>query len=159
MKKKHFIATTIVLAVILLDQSTKLYIERGLPIHDPITVIEDFLHIVHVRNTGAAFGIMADQGLFIRVFFILVSIAAIFIIPFFLMKLKDHQIVPITGLSLVMAGAIGNLIDRIRLGEVIDFIDLHWYSYHWPTFNLADSAITIGGILLIIEILFIKEAF
>lgn len=147
------------MAVILLDQSTKLYVDRALPLHDPITIIKNFFHIVHIRNTGAAFGIMADQGLFLRVFFIIISSVAIIIIPFFLMKLKDNQIVPITGLSLIMAGAIGNLIDRIRLGEVIDFIDLHWYSYHWPTFNLADSAITIGGIFLIIEIVFIKDAF
>jgi len=159
LKKKYFIATIIVLAVILLDQSSKLYVERALTLHDPITVIKDFFHIVHVRNTGAAFGIMAEQGLWLRVFFISISTVAIIIIPFFLMKLEDNQIVPITGLSLIMAGAIGNLIDRLRLGEVIDFIDLHWYSYHWPTFNLADSAITIGGIFLIIEIVFIKDAF
>jgi len=74
-----------------------------------------------------------------------------------LRSLKDTETLLTSSLSLIMGGAIGNLIDRVRLGEVIDFIDFHWYSYHWPAFNVADSAITVGGVFLIVNTVFKKD--
>ncbi|KAF0117515.1 MAG: signal peptidase II [bacterium] len=158
MKKKYLITIAIVLGVILLDQSSKLYIDRLLPLHYSITIIKNFIHITYVRNTGAAFGLLASQGTGFKVFFFATtSIIAITVIIFFLRSLKDTQTLLASSLSLIMGGAIGNLIDRVRLGEVIDFIDFHWYSYHWPAFNVADSAITVGGVFLIVNTVFRKD--
>jgi signal peptidase II len=157
LKKKYLITIVIVLGVLSLDQACKLYIDRVLPLHHSVQIIKDFVHITHVRNTGAAFGFLAGQTAgFKYVFFITISILAIFVILFFLRGLENSQTLLIASLSMIMGGAMGNLIDRIRLGEIIDFIDLHWYSYHWPAFNVADSAITIGGVFLIIDIVFKK---
>ena len=148
----------IVLGIILLDQSSKLYIDRLLPLHYSITIVKNFINITYVRNTGAAFGLLASQGTGFKVFFFFItSIIAVLIILFFLRSLKDTQTLLTSSLSLIMGGAIGNLIDRVRLGEVIDFIDLHWYSYHWPAFNVADSAITVGGVFLIVNTVFRKD--
>lgn len=158
MRKKHRITIGIVLGVLFLDQASKLYIDETLALHHSIQIVDGFVHITHVRNTGAAFGFLSGQAMsgFRTVFLISVSCVAVLAILFFLKSLKDHQVLLISGLSMVMGGAVGNLLDRIRLGEVIDFIDLHWHAYHWPTFNVADSAITIGGIFLIIDIVFRK---
>ncbi|MFA4910552.1 MAG: signal peptidase II [Desulfobacteria bacterium] len=158
MKKKYLITIAIVLGVILLDQSSKLYIDRVLPLYYSIPIIKNFIHITYVRNTGAAFGLLASQGTGFKVFFFATtSIIAVLIILFFLRSLKDTETLLTSSLSLIMGGAIGNLIDRVRLGEVIDFIDLHWYSYHWPAFNVADSAITVGGVFLIVNTVFRKD--
>jgi len=157
LKKKYLITISIVLGILSLDQYLKLYIDSVLPLHHTIPVIKNFVDITHVRNTGAAFGIMAGQVTGFRFFFfIIISIVAILIILFFLRNLNDNQSLLISSLSMIMGGAMGNMIDRIRLGEVIDFIDIHWHSYHWPTFNVADSAISIGGAFLIIDIFFRK---
>ncbi|MFH1624343.1 MAG: signal peptidase II [Pseudomonadota bacterium] len=158
MKRNYLISIGIVLGVLLLDQSSKLYIDTVLPLHHSIPIIEDFIHITYVRNTGAAFGLFASHVGGLRFFFITISIVAILVMLFLLRNLKDDQVLLVSSLSLIIAGAMGNLIDRIRLGEVIDFIDLHWYSYHWPAFNVADSAITVGGGFLAINIVFRKEA-
>ncbi len=158
MKKKYLISIAIVLGVILLDQFSKLYIDSVLHLHDSISIIKDFIHITYVRNTGAAFGLFASQATGLKIlFFITTSIVAILIILFLLRNLRENQTFLISSLSLIIGGAVGNLVDRVRLGEVIDFIDLHWHSYHWPAFNVADSAITVGGVFLIIDIVFRKD--
>lgn len=158
MKKKYLITIAIVLGVILLDQSSKLYIDRLFPLHYSIPIVNNFIHITYVRNTGAAFGLFASEVTALKIFFfITTAIIAITVIIFFLKNLRDNQIFFILSLSLIMGGAIGNLIDRVRLGEVIDFIDLHWYSYHWPAFNVADAAITVGGFFLIVNTVFKKD--
>ncbi len=157
MKKKYLTTTIIVLGVLFLDQSSKLYIDRVIPLHHSVQIVKDFFHITHVRNTGAAFGFLAGQvGGLKSVFFVTISVVAILTILFFLRNLKDNQTPLLLSLSLIMGGAVGNLTDRVRLGEVIDFIDLHWHTYHWPTFNVADCAITIGGVFLIIDVVFRK---
>jgi signal peptidase II len=158
LKKKYLITIAIVLGVILLDQSSKLYIDRALPLYYSIPIVKNFIHITYVRNTGAAFGLFASQVTGFKVFFFLItSIIAVLVILFLLRSLEDTQTLLISSLSLIMGGAIGNLIDRVRLGEVIDFIDLHWYSYHWPAFNVADSAVTVGGVFLIVNTVFKKD--
>ncbi|NLC70767.1 MAG: signal peptidase II [Desulfuromonadaceae bacterium] len=140
-----FIITGVVVAF---DQITKLYVERNFLLHESVTVIENILDITSVRNQGAAFGILADSSIR-RPFFITVSIAAALFILWYIHNLEEgHDFLKIP-LSLIFAGALGNLIDRVRLGEVIDFIDVHWHQYHWPAFNVADSAISIGVTILL----------
>jgi signal peptidase II len=113
-------------------------------------VIRDFFNLTYVRNKGAAFGIFADSAVRIP-FFITVSVIAMLGILWYIRRIRNDQRLAIFSLSMVFAGAVGNLIDRIRLGEVIDFIDVFWQRHHWPAFNVADSAITVGVTLLFID--------
>lgn len=142
-------------AVLTLDQLTKLWIDAHFRLYESVTVIENFFNITYVRNKGAAFGILSDTSFRIP-FFITVGIIAAGAILWYLRTLHADQRRLHLALSLVFAGAVGNLIDRIRLGEVIDFLDVHWYQYHWPAFNVADSAITVGVGLLLVD-MFIEE--
>jgi signal peptidase II len=142
---------TIISSVILaLDQATKLYIDANFRLHESIPVIRGWFNLTYVRNKGAAFGIFADSAIRIP-FFITVSIIAMLGILWYIRRLRDDQKLAVFSLSLVFAGALGNLIDRIRLGEVIDFLDVYWQRHHWPAFNVADSAITVGVTLLFID--------
>ena len=155
MRKKYLITTAIILGVLCIDQLLKFYIDRTFPLHHSTTVIRNFFDITYIRNSGAAFGMFAGQITALRLFlFSALSIAAILVIFFILRGLKENQTLLISSLSLIIGGALGNLIDRVRLGEVIDFIDIHWYAYHWPAFNIADSAITVGGVVLIFVLIF-----
>ncbi|MDP2941926.1 MAG: signal peptidase II [Candidatus Omnitrophota bacterium] len=114
---------------------------------DQITKAIATTHLTLVRNTGAAFGLFRDQ----TILFILISAAAIIFIGFYLIKKKTSYYLP---LALILGGAVGNLIDRLRFGHVIDFIDFHF----WPVFNVADSCITIGAVILFFEIMRGKDA-
>jgi signal peptidase II len=152
MKTKYIILTTVSVLVLLLDQATKLFIDRSMELHSSITVLENFFNITYIRNKGAAFGFLAESS-FRLPFFILISIIAGVVIIGIFRKLRPEQKLTAVSLSLIFAGALGNLIDRIRLGEVIDFLDAHWYEHHWPSFNVADSAICIGVFLLALDML------
>jgi len=144
----------IVSAVLLvLDQATKLYIDSCFALYESVPVFENFFHITYVRNKGAAFGIFADSAVRIP-FFISVSTAAAIGILWYYRRLREGQSLLRWALALIFSGAVGNLIDRIRFGEVIDFLDVHWYQYHWPAFNIADSAITVGVGLLLLDLWF-----
>lgn len=135
--------------VLALDQGTKYLVARRFVLHESLTVVENFFHLTYVRNKGAAFGILADSAFRVP-FFITVSILAAAGILWYLSRARAQQKWLQFALCLIFAGAVGNLIDRIRFGEVIDFLDVHWYQHHWPAFNVADSAISVGvGILLI----------
>jgi len=114
-------------------------------------LLDNFFHLTYVRNKGAAFGILANSSIRIP-FFILVSLVALGGILWYLRRVSEQQRLIHWALALIFSGALGNLIDRVRLGEVIDFLDAHWYQYHWPAFNIADSAITIGVGLLLLDI-------
>ena len=139
----------IVSGVILLDQVTKFLATRLLQLNTPVPLIKNFLNLTLVHNRGAAFGFFQHQLLL----FVLVSLFAIGLI-FYNLKNKSHSFVLKLALSLILGGAIGNLIDRLRFGFVIDFLDLRV----WPVFNLADSAITIAALALSWELLFKKNA-
>ena len=144
----------IVSAVILvLDQLTKLYIDGCFALYESVPVFENFFHITYVRNKGAAFGIFADSAVRIPFFITVSTVAAIGILWYF-RRLQEGQRLLRYALALVFSGAVGNLIDRIRFGEVIDFLDVHWYQYHWPAFNVADSAITVGVGLMLLDLWF-----
>lgn len=136
--------------ILVLDQTTKLYIDANFRLHESVPVIRNLFHLTYVRNKGAAFGILSDSAIRIP-FFITVSFVAMLGILWYLNRIREDQSLAAFSLSLVFAGALGNLIDRIRLGEVIDFLDVFWGRYHWPAFNVADSAITVGVTLLFID--------
>jgi len=147
---KYRILAIISVVIIALDQATKLYVDANFRLHESMPVIRGFFNLTYVRNKGAAFGILADNAVRIP-FFITVSIVAMLGILWYINRIRNDQKLTIFSLSLVFAGACGNLIDRVRLGEVIDFLDVFWQRYHWPAFNVADSAITVGVTLLLID--------
>jgi signal peptidase II len=152
MNRKYLILCIITTIVLVLDQATKVLIDRTMGLHTSITVLQNFFHITYIRNKGAAFGFLADSS-FRLPFFICTSIVAVVVILGIFRKLRPEQGLNAVALSLVFSGAFGNLIDRVRLGEVIDFLDFHWYQHHWPAFNVADSAICVGVFMLAIDIL------
>jgi signal peptidase II len=139
-----------VTAIIVLDQLTKFIVNRTMPLHQSIPVIDDLFSLTYIRNTGAAFGMLAGSSAEFRwPFLVLFSVVAIGFIIMMLRRLPDREIGLITALAFILGGAIGNLIDRIAYGEVIDFLDFYWSNYHWPAFNVADSFITIGVIITV----------
>jgi signal peptidase II len=141
-------------AVLVLDQGTKFLVDKTMAMHQSIDIIPNFASLTYLRNTGAAFGFLAGSRSSLRiVFFVLISSVAVGCIVYLIRGLRPGKKTLLLSLSLVLGGAVGNLIDRLRLGEVIDFIDLHWYDVHWPAFNVADSAISIGVVLLFVQML------
>ena len=159
-KKKYIYVIVFSSIVILLDQYTKYIICNTIGLNARIEIIPDFLNIVHIRNSGIAFGLFKGFGSQFKILsLIMVSAVALFLLFFLISQIHKDDKLQTFGLSLIMGGAVGNLIDRFRLGEVIDFIDVHWRSvYHWPAFNVADSAITVGIIIILFnELLMIKR--
>ena len=158
MKKKNIIFSVTLGIVLLLDQITKMYVSSIMFLHDSSPVIDGFFSITYVRNPGAAFGFLADSSSSFRsVFFVAIAIIAILLILFLIMKAKDEELLFTLSLSLILGGAVGNLIDRVRFGEVIDFLDFYLASYHWPAFNVADTAISCGAVLLVFGMIKKKE--
>lgn len=142
--------TVIVSVVILLDQFTKWRVAQSMRLHESIPIISDIFNLTYIRNSGAAFGILSgSQAGFRMVFFGVTSILALFLLGTIYARLPPDDRVGQASVALVFGGALGNLIDRVRIGEVIDFLDFSIAGYHWPAFNVADSAITIGVGLLI----------
>jgi signal peptidase II len=149
---RHYRLLLIVSPILLiLDQATKLWVDGRFRLYESVPLIDNFLSLTYVRNKGAAFGILSDSAIRIP-FFITVSSVALIGILWYLRKMNVDQKLQQWAMTLIFSGALGNLIDRIRLGEVIDFIDVYWYRHHWPAFNVADSAITIGVGLLLIDL-------
>lgn len=137
--------------VVAVDQLTKGLIVRCLKLHEALPVVPNFFDLVYVRNKGAAFGILANTEYRVPFFIITTSVAVVFLVWFY-RQYRPDQVLGRCAVSLVLGGAIGNLIDRVRFGEVVDFLDVHWYQYHWPAFNVADSAICVGvGMLLLAQ--------
>ncbi|PKN76774.1 MAG: signal peptidase II [Deltaproteobacteria bacterium HGW-Deltaproteobacteria-10] len=140
--------------IIALDQITKNAITSRFLMHESYAVINGFFNLVYVMNPGAAFGFLASASATFRyVFFIGITCLAIVLIIYYLVKSKPGNIVTVLSLALIFAGAVGNLIDRIRFGAVVDFLDVYIGTWHWPAFNVADSAITVGAILMIWEMI------
>ncbi len=145
--------------LIILDQYTKMWVDAHIPKHRYIMVIDNFFAITHIRNPGVAFGLFADgPSEFKTYLFIGFSIIAIVaILVFFHQTPPENKMVRI-GLILIFSGAIGNMIDRVLYHEVIDFLDFFYGSYHWPAFNIADSCITIGVLLMFMDLIRIGKA-
>jgi signal peptidase II len=146
----------VALLVIALDQFSKWAIVEWVPLYDRISVAP-FLNITHQQNEGAAFSILADASGWQRWFFIVLAIGISGLIVVWLWRLRTaSQIVLSSGLALVLGGAIGNVIDRIRVGYVVDFVQVLIVGWPFPSFNVADSAITVGAVLLIVDALFLS---
>jgi len=143
------------LGVVIADQATKAMIVGSLRLHDSVPLILGFFHLVHVRNRGMAFGLLnrsyPEAG-----FWLLVgaSCLAVALLVFWFFRLRTTEVRMTLGLSLILGGAIGNLVDRLRFREVVDFLDVFWGVYHWPAFNVADAAITVGTLLVAISLFF-----
>lgn len=150
---RYRIILSYVVLVVLLDQSTKWLVNDNIPFYDSIAVTS-FFNLVHVRNFGAAFGVFNDPaGTWQFWFFLASTILATGIIYFVARGARERDKALFSGLGLILGGAIGNLIDRIRFNSVVDFLDFHWAGFHWPAFNVADIAICIGvGIAMLMII-------
>lgn len=144
--------------VIFLDQLTKLHIMQTMRLHESIPIVPNLFSLTYIRNPGAAFGLLAgSSNAFRMVFFGLTSIFALVLLCTILFRMPERDWVGRLSVAGILGGAIGNLIDRLRYGEVIDFLDVYVENYHWPAFNVADSAITVGVIFLIIHFAFEKK--
>jgi signal peptidase II len=155
--RKYFFI--IAVTVLLLDRLAKWAVASNIALHDSVVVIPGFLRLTHVQNTGAAFGLFAETSAQWKVgALVSFSILALVVVSALLWK-NSHSLSTTTiGLSLILGGAMGNLWDRMVSGHVVDFLDFYVGSYHWPAFNVADSAIVVGAILLVAEIVFTKPA-
>ncbi|PKM10439.1 MAG: signal peptidase II [Gammaproteobacteria bacterium HGW-Gammaproteobacteria-3] len=135
---------------ILLDQISKLTIAGTMRLYESIQVLP-FFNLTYVHNTGAAFSFLSQAGGWQRWFFAALAFAISVVITVWLARLKKHEKLLAAALALVLGGAVGNLIDRLAYGYVIDFLDVYLHDWHWPAFNIADSAITLGVTLMLIE--------
>jgi signal peptidase II len=155
--RRYLILLFVSLVLVLIDQIVKIYIHTGFELHESVQVIPGYFNITYVRNTGAAFGIFSkSHELFRQIFFLSIPPIAVGIILYFMYSVAENDWLQIYALSFISGGAIGNYIDRVRFGYVVDFLDFHFQNiYSWPAFNVADSAI-VGGVSVLFLIL-IKE--
>ena len=144
------------LLVVAADQATKLWVLAALQPHEVIPILPMF-NLTLVFNEGAAFSFLAGAGGWQRWFFVALAVVVSTVLVAWLWRLEAEERLTAAGLALVAGGAIGNLIDRLAYGHVVDFVDLYWRTWHWPAFNVADSAITVGVALLLLEALLPKR--
>lgn len=157
MTAKSKLVSSLLLFIVLLDQASKIIVDRTIPLHHSIPVIDGLFSLTYIRNKGAAFGLFAETHETFRFFFLIIfSILAIGFIVMMLRKLPERENGMIIALTFILGGAIANLIDRVFYGEVIDFLDFYWSRYHWPAFNFADSFITSGVILTLYRLIISK---
>lgn len=148
---------SISIAVVALDQITKWVIMNTIALHDMVQVIPNFFNLVHIQNPGSAFGLFANQNsIFRNIFLMTAAIIAICLVLYMYKRTSQEYPLLSIGFALIFGGAVGNMMDRLRLGSVIDFIDLYIANFHWPAFNIADSAISIGMVIFGYHIIFRK---
>jgi signal peptidase II len=142
------------LVIVAADQVSKAVVRATLPLHESVTVVPGLVDFTHVRNTGAAFGILSSADFpFKTTVIAVIATVALVAVGLYAASLAHHQLVARIGLALILGGAAGNLIDRVVAGSVVDFVDVYWRSYHFWAFNVADSAITIGVAMMILDML------
>ena len=155
MRKYHFLIAILVIGV---DRMSKWLVAGSITLHDSVPVLPGFFRLTHVQNSGAAFGLFAESSSEWKIaILILFSILALAVVSALLWKNSHSMTTTGVGLALILGGAVGNLWDRLLTGHVVDFFDFYLGSYHWPAFNVADSAIVIGALLLVAEILFARS--
>jgi len=148
--RKLAILMPVLMVGLVLDQISKLLILLKLPLGGKLPLIPGLLNLVHVHNKGAAFGLLSGWSAeFAWLFFVATTALVLVVLGYLLWQLSSDQWLAILGYSLILTGALGNLIDRIRLGEVVDFIDVYYGHYHWPAFNVADSLVCVGAAVLV----------
>ena len=154
MPRKLAIFMAILATGLPLDQVTKILVQLKLPLGSQVPLIPGLLNLVHIHNKGAAFGLLSGWPVeYAWLFFVATTGLVLGVLGYLLWRLPDDHWPAALGYSLILTGALGNLIDRVRLGEVVDFIDVYWGRYHWPAFNVADSAISVGAAILIVALL------
>jgi signal peptidase II len=144
--------------IVLLDQVSKAIVRRTLPLHESVSVIPGVMDFTHIRNTGAAFGFLNGVDFpFKTIVIAIVATAALIGVALYAAGLTHHQTLARVGLALIIGGAGGNLIDRVIAGSVVDFVDVYWRSYHFWAFNVADSAISIGVAIMILDMIGVNQ--
>jgi len=142
------------IVVVVVDQITKALVRARLPVYTSVTVVPGFVDFTHVPNTGAAFGLLSASDFpFKTALIAIIATGAMVSVGLYAAKLAHHQLFARTGLALIIGGAAGNLIDRITVGSVVDFVDVYWRTHHFWAFNVADSAISIGVSIMILDML------
>jgi signal peptidase II len=140
--------------LIILDQASKWLVTKSLPLEGTRDLVKGFLRLWHVRNSGAVWGFFqGHDGSWVPKVITALAIAALLVVLFFFLRAGRHERLELFAYTFIMGGAMGNIIDRLRLGHVVDFLDVYVRSWHWPTFNVADSCITIGVLLLALSLL------
>ncbi|SDN74895.1 signal peptidase II [Desulfonauticus submarinus] len=151
-KFKYKLCFGLAAIILVLDQISKLWIEKTIPLWSERVVVPGFFNLVHILNKGAAFGFLNRADISWQTYFFIGASALAIVLIIHLLKTVDRKDYYLfTGLGLILGGALGNLIDRIRLGKVIDFLDFYIKSYHWPAFNVADIAIFCGTVCLLLS--------
>jgi len=141
--------------VVILDQAVKLLVVAKIPAYGSVVVIPGFFDLTHIYNTGGAFGFLSGKSsLFRHLFFLSASAIAMGMIVYLYLKTPREYLFLRSGLTMILGGAVGNVADRIRLGKVVDFLDIHINDLHWPAFNIADSAITLGILIFVYHLIF-----
>lgn len=154
----HLIAYALIIVVIFAgDQITKHIVQVSIPHERVIAVIPGFFNLIHTENSGIAFSLFAGASSPWKIV-LMIGVSVALLITVVVVALKSRELSRVTGvgLALVIGGASSNLLDRIRFGQVVDFLDVYYRSYHWPTFNVADSAIVVGAGFLLLEVLLSK---
>ena len=142
------------IAIVVIDQITKAMIRAKLPLYASMTIVPGFMDFTHVPNTGAAFGMLDRVNFpFKTALIAAIATAAMVSVGIYAASLARHQLVARIGLALIIGGAAGNLIDRVTAGSVVDFVDVYWQTHHFWAFNVADSAISIGVAVMILDML------
>jgi signal peptidase II len=145
--------------IVLADQATKALVRAKVPLYDSVNVIPGMLDITHATNSGAAFGILNGVEFpYKAAVMVLVALIALAAVGLYAMSLPAEQRVARAGLALILGGACGNLIDRAIAGRVLDFVDVYWRTYHFWAFNVADSAITAGVVLMLLDVMGVGRA-
>ncbi len=157
-ERKYLVLATVAGAIVALDQLIKIYVHANFNLGESVPVVQDIFHITYVRNTGAAFGFFRNAAeTFRTIFFLSMPPIAMIIILKMLQGVEDHDRWQIFSLSLIFGGAIGNYIDRLRFGYVIDFLDFHYgEAWSYPAFNIADSAI-VSGVCILLLLMFLQS--
>ena len=157
--KKYVLVFAVAAAVLVADQVSKAYIRQTVGLYESIAVVDSVFHITHVRNKGGAFSLFADTSSALRVpFFFAVTVVALGVLVFMVRRVEAKQFLLLFALGGILGGALGNFVDRLRFaGQVTDFLDFHWNGYYWPAFNVADSFITTGMIILLGYSLLVRE--
>jgi signal peptidase II len=153
-RRRFLLEIALIAGIVALDQLTKLLVRREIPLHDSVTVMPGLLNLVHVRNTGAAFGFLnAVDFPYKPAVVALVATAALMGIALYAARMSSHERLARAGLALILGGAVGNLIDRLALGSVVDFVDVVLGGWHFWAFNVADSAITLGVVAMLADMI------
>jgi signal peptidase II len=145
------------IAIVVLDQATKALIRSLVPLSSTVEIVPGFMNLTHVRNTGAAFGFLNASDFPLKTIFIpAIALGAIVWVAVYAAGLGRHQFLARLGLAFILGGAAGNLLDRVIAGSVVDFVDVYWRTYHFWAFNVADSAITVGVAIMILDMLGVR---